>query len=318
MEKIPYEDMSRDELIRELRESPATRYSDLFEFAPFGYCTIDAHGLIREINLTGAALLRASREYLIDKPIASLVAKDDRVAIRTHLERCAEHRGRVTTEVRFSIEGRGAALVAQLVSSPHRDAAPARYRTALVDITAHKQFAERLCFLTQVGDRLAWSLDDAKILAAVASLTVPFLADACLVDMLDDGRMRRPEHVLSVLRSGEPLLVADASEATLHDAAPDEEQARMIRSAGRMSMMVTPLRVGGAVIGALTFLAPSAERRCSGEATWPSPQEIARRASMAMGQRQRLHEAGPGAPSRRGKTCWRSSRTTCETPSTWS
>jgi PAS domain S-box-containing protein len=56
---------------RELREAQerleevTSRYSDLYDFAPVGYCTLDPEGRIRELNLTAAALFGAFRETLV-------------------------------------------------------------------------------------------------------------------------------------------------------------------------------------------------------------------------------------------------------------
>ncbi len=292
-------------------------YSDSYDFAPVGYCTLDARGLIQEINLTGAALLGASREYLVDRPIASFVAYEDGNTIRAHLHKCAHQNERVTTEVRFATEGRGP-VVAQLVSAPLRgdNGEATGYRTAIVDITTLKQFEARLSFLAEVGDRLAWSLDNRKILRAVASLAVPFMADICLIDMLDEsGRCRREEAVFAgqqygdgrsertgqfppepgsgatqdhVLRSGEGLLVTDLSGAVPPEVAEDDDLQRLVRSTGLVSMIVVPLRAGGAVIGVLTFLSSRSKRRYAAD-DLVFAQEIARRASMAM-DNARLHE----------------------------
>ena len=64
---------------RELRdtqhalEEALDRYADLYDFAPIGYMTLDAQGLIREINLTGARKLGKPRTELIDKPFATFL-----------------------------------------------------------------------------------------------------------------------------------------------------------------------------------------------------------------------------------------------------
>ena len=51
----------------ELEES-RNRYADLYDHAPVGYLTVDKAGNILSINLTGAALLRKARPFLIGKP----------------------------------------------------------------------------------------------------------------------------------------------------------------------------------------------------------------------------------------------------------
>src|SRR5258706_3839229 len=69
---------------RELREAQVRledatlRYSDLYDFAPVGYCTLDPEGHLREINLAGAALLGAPRDELVGKSLASVCPLEDR------------------------------------------------------------------------------------------------------------------------------------------------------------------------------------------------------------------------------------------------
>jgi PAS domain S-box-containing protein len=59
------------------------RYRDLYDFAPVGYCTLDAHGCMLEVNLTGAGLLGQPRAGLLGKPLARFVSSND--ADRWHL-----------------------------------------------------------------------------------------------------------------------------------------------------------------------------------------------------------------------------------------
>lgn len=52
-------------------------YTDLYEFAPAGYVTIDTDDKIREINLAGTTLLGADRGQLIDSRFSRLIAPRD-------------------------------------------------------------------------------------------------------------------------------------------------------------------------------------------------------------------------------------------------
>ncbi len=308
---------------RELREtqslieSSRNRYCDLYDFAPVGYCTLDSQGRIQDINLTGAALLRTSRDRLADLPLSTFIWAEDHPSFRSHLHECGLGNGRVATEVRLAIEGRGA-LVAQLVSIPLRDAGArvAGYRTAIVDITTLTQFEDRLRFLADLGDRLAWSLDFRKIVAAVAELAVPFLADLCLIDLVDDGGVcKRVEAVFAdrkkqakqnertkqslqsenrlspratVLSSGDPVLQEELAESLFEELANGDEHLRLLRPIGPKSLMIVALRTGGGVVGTLTFATSESGRRYGAD-DLVFAQEIARRASMAM-DNARLHE----------------------------
>jgi PAS domain S-box-containing protein len=62
--------------LREARDEVETqlgRYTDLYDFAPVGYFSVDEQGLILEVNLTGAALLGVERSRLIKRRLLSFV-----------------------------------------------------------------------------------------------------------------------------------------------------------------------------------------------------------------------------------------------------
>ena len=67
----------------ELRESHialdivSTRYFDLYDLAPIGYLTLNAHGAIQQANLTVANLLGMTRGSLIKQPLSRLILKAD-------------------------------------------------------------------------------------------------------------------------------------------------------------------------------------------------------------------------------------------------
>ena len=86
---------------RELRESQQrleeaqARYSDLYNFAPVGYCTLDPEGYIQEINLTASAMLETPRERLIGKSFRTVTARSDPRQFQAHMKRCREEKNRV-------------------------------------------------------------------------------------------------------------------------------------------------------------------------------------------------------------------------------
>ena len=69
----------------QLSESLA-KYSDLYDFAPVGYLTLNREGLILEANLTFAAQLGIERGRLIDTPLLLYAAAPDRGKFRSHLD----------------------------------------------------------------------------------------------------------------------------------------------------------------------------------------------------------------------------------------
>ncbi len=59
---------------RDWMEELVEKYTDLYDFAPVGYFSLDEQGVIREVNLTGAALLGVERDQLVDGRFARFVA----------------------------------------------------------------------------------------------------------------------------------------------------------------------------------------------------------------------------------------------------
>lgn len=78
-----------DQLIEAQRqlEQSRDRYADLYESAPVAYMTLDRHGIVRDINLTGARMLGNERPSIVGMPFLRLVARDDRPKWSAHFER---------------------------------------------------------------------------------------------------------------------------------------------------------------------------------------------------------------------------------------
>jgi PAS domain S-box-containing protein len=92
------------------------RYADFFDFAPVGFARFDRKGIVRDINMTGAAMLGEERPELIDRDFASFVTPDDRNKFRNHLERC-RRKEQASTELRLTVAA-GRMLYVHLSSSP--------------------------------------------------------------------------------------------------------------------------------------------------------------------------------------------------------
>lgn len=92
---------------RELRETQALheelrdRYANLYDSAPVSYLTIEASTRIREINLTGAALLGKERSRLTGRYFNSFVASEHRTRLSEHLRICGQSGKRDITELQL-------------------------------------------------------------------------------------------------------------------------------------------------------------------------------------------------------------------------
>ena len=136
--------------------------------------------------------------------------------------------------------------------------------------------------LVEAGAVLATSLDPATTMGQVAELTVPRLADLCVIDLRDeDGsvkdvavaasderiaraleKLRRRFHldpegehpVARVIRSGDPVLLPEMTSTLLRSFAQGSEHAQFMIDHGYRSAVVAPLVARGRTLGALSIL----------------------------------------------------------------
>lgn len=163
--------------------------------------------------------------------------------------------------------------------------------------------------LVEAGVALAESLDMSRTLGRVAHLTVPRLADLCVIDLLEpDGAIRQMavastdaqvaedlravrerrrlspdgEHpVARVIRSGAPELLSVMTGTQIHSFAEGSEHERFMLHHGYHSAAVAPLLARRRTLGALSVL------RLNGGASYTAADmelacELARRAALAI------------------------------------
>jgi PAS domain S-box-containing protein len=133
----------------ELKQSKAEvdaglqKYTDLYDFAPVGYFSLDENGLILEANLTGAVLLGVERSRLIHRRFQLFAAPSSRPAFQAFLEGIFAGKERQACEALLLNPGR-AAFWAELQATPAVAGSEERTwcRMAVIDVTARKQAEE--------------------------------------------------------------------------------------------------------------------------------------------------------------------------------
>ena len=94
-------EMQNEELriARDKAEILLEKYTNLYDFAPIGYFSMDAEGCIREVNLTGAGLLGAPRSTLMEQNLAQFITPQSRPVFLSYLEKVFAQPGRLSCEV---------------------------------------------------------------------------------------------------------------------------------------------------------------------------------------------------------------------------
>jgi PAS domain S-box-containing protein len=94
-------EMQNEELQRARNEveEGLSRYTDLYEFAPVGYLTLNRAGEIRQVNLTGTRLLGLERSHLVGKRLAVLVDADSRAVFNAFFTKVFDNGSKETCEV---------------------------------------------------------------------------------------------------------------------------------------------------------------------------------------------------------------------------
>src|SRR5438876_403737 len=100
---------------RELQEAHAeleasrNRYAELYDFAPVGYVDFDRHGIVQQINLTGAELLGRVRARIIGKPFSLFLNPVEALKFSQHIRNSWKTREKEVIEL--ELRGKGGARV---------------------------------------------------------------------------------------------------------------------------------------------------------------------------------------------------------------
>ena len=146
-------EMQNEELRRAQRELKQAHdeYSDLYDFAPVGYVTLNKNGSILKANLTAARMLGVEKNGLVDQPLPHFIAREDQDAFYLHRRQVFQTQGPQTAEFRMVAEHGSELWVRMEATLTGHKGDQATFRATLSDISDEKAMEEKL----RQQDRLA-------------------------------------------------------------------------------------------------------------------------------------------------------------------
>jgi PAS domain S-box-containing protein len=182
------------------------------------------------------------------------------------------------------------------------------FRAAEREIEARRRAEDVQRFYAETSALLSWSLDYPETFERLARLCVPFLADLCVIDVADDGAIRRvaavhadptraelvaelerryapdpygPHPAASVVRGGQSEVAPSMTEEFLRNTTLDENHYRIVKQLEFTSYMCVPLTARGRTVGALTLVS-AGSGRSFGPSDLAIAEELGRRAALAI------------------------------------
>ncbi len=184
--------------------------------------------------------------------------------------------------------------------------------------TQAERAQQQMAFLAEASTLLSSSLDYETTLSQMARLAVPYLADGCVVDILEkDQTVRRvavaatdpakealgrelirrypldpkgPHPLQHVLQTGAPIFLPQITDEMLAAIARDEAHLSVARSLGLKSAIIVPLLARGRTLGAMSFVLTDSSRHYQ-PADLALAEDLARRAGVAVDNARLYHAA---------------------------
>jgi signal transduction histidine kinase len=292
----------------------------VFDSVADGVTVLDRSGTIRFANAAAARLMGfATSAELVGRPAAEVVSSfelldtdgnplsPDALPTRAALAGADAPDGVVRFRAAGGVEDRWSFVRARLLRGESE--ADDLVVSSFQDITVLKRAEQRMSFVARASATLGDSIDYPATLARVAELCVPYLADWCVVDVLEaDSNVRRvavahqdpdlvdlareiqrrwpmdPDRktgVAEVLRSGTTITMPRIDDAFLAERARSQEHAAMLRRLGIGSAVLVPITARSQVLGVLTLICSEARGPLAQEDV-AAAEELGRRAGSAI------------------------------------
>ena len=309
---LSFRDVTEQHKTTEALRASEARYRAMFEHsldavlltAPTGEILAANPAACRLLDRTEAELCAAGRAGVMD-------ATDTRMPAALEERRRTGHVRAEVTCVRKD----GTKIPVESSSAVYMDA-EGRARTTMTmrDLTEAKRAEDRLRLIAEAGAVLGASLASDATLRELTQLVVPRMADFCIVDLIEDGTLRRAaaSHrnagrerellatrllgpivprdagIYKVARTGEADLVPVVDDGWLRTTTRDEAHLAIARAQGTRSALVVPIAGRTGVIGVLTLAIVEGSRRYDAQ-DLVAARAVADRAALAI-ENARLYE----------------------------
>jgi PAS domain S-box-containing protein len=301
----------------ELRDSEE-RYRRLVEHSPAAVIVHSA-GSIVFVNPAAVRLLGASDpSEVLGRPILDFVHADYRDIVMDRVRQIAAGQGAMPTIEEKFVRLDGSPIDVEAATIGFTFQGRPAVQTVVTDVTERRHIEQGQRLLVEAGALLSASLDYEETLRTITKLSVPAIADWCLVDLVDDlGGYTRiaassadpadAEIAQRLLRYYEPVpnvqhgvshtallgraeLETHADESIFTAIARDEEHREMAKAMQLRSYICAPLITRERTLGAITFALGKSGRRFT-PADLPLAEELARRVALAVDNARLYREA---------------------------
>lgn len=275
--------VERESLLSQLQYE-RNQLETILKQLPAGIMVLDSSGNINLRNERFAKFSVLNNDAIAFKADGSLYQRNDLPVFRS-LYQGEEIQDE---EIRINYKN-GSTAIINSSSAPIPDST-GKIAAAVViatDITEKKREEDVQKFLAEIKSVLLSALDYENILDKIATSSLPFFADGCIVDFIEDKDIKRlitrhhdpeiekvmgelikfapdsnsPNPSSRVINSGKSLLINPTEQDIVPTYTKNEEHAELVRKIGIRSYICVPLRVRGRAMGALNFLISSDRRR---------------------------------------------------------
>jgi PAS domain S-box-containing protein len=302
-------------------------FDRMVEISADAIISVDERQRIILFNAGAEAIFGYSRDEVRGKPLEVLIPERFRQHHQSHMQSFAEG----ATAARRMGERREISGVRKGGEEFPAEASISRLETpggrvftvVLRDVTDRKKAEETQRFLADSSAVLARSLDYRTTISGLARLALPHLADWCVIDVLQDGRLQRIEaahwdpamdHLaqqlkrfppeaarahpsVTVVETSEPELIESVSDSFLEAIAAGPEHLEVLRRLDPQSLLVVPLVARGRTLGAFGLFSARPGRHYNADDRLLAV-ELGRRAALAVDNARLYRQAREAVAAR--------------------